>query len=72
MNNYKNLIIEKEQASLCKYAMFSCNTKGRQKPISEDLFRTEFQRDRDRIRSHLYADRHIVVTIVEFVYSNYE
>ena len=49
MNNYKNLIIEKEKASLCKYAMFSCNTKGRQKPISEDLFRTEFQRDRDRI-----------------------
>ena len=49
MNTYKNHFIEIEKQILSKYASLSCNTKGRDYPISEDNLRTEYQRDRDRI-----------------------
>lgn len=38
-----------EEQTLAPYAMLSSKTRGRQYPISPDEFRTEFQRDRDRI-----------------------
>ena len=38
-----------EEQSLSKFAVRSCDTKGRQKPLSPCDVRTEFQRDRDRI-----------------------
>lgn len=38
-----------EAQSLSEFAVRSCNTKGRQKPLSPCDVRTEFQRDRDRI-----------------------
>ena len=41
---YKN-----EELILGPYAFFSKNTKGREKPITPCLLRTDFQRDRDRI-----------------------
>ncbi|MBQ9264669.1 MAG: deoxyguanosinetriphosphate triphosphohydrolase [Clostridia bacterium] len=39
----------REKAYLSPYAVCSAETKGREKPISPDDMRTEFQRDRDRI-----------------------
>lgn len=38
-----------EESSLAPYAMLSSRTQGRDYPIEPDDFRTEFQRDRDRI-----------------------
>ncbi|MCD6385056.1 deoxyguanosinetriphosphate triphosphohydrolase [Candidatus Sumerlaeota bacterium] len=38
-----------EAETLAPYAMLSSQSRGRQYPISPDEFRTEFQRDRDRI-----------------------
>jgi len=38
-----------EESSLAPYAMLSSRTEGRDYPIEPDHFRTEFQRDRDRI-----------------------
>ncbi len=46
---YNEFFYEKEKAYLCEYAVFSDNSKGRQKPIDECSGRTDFQRDRDRI-----------------------
>ncbi len=40
---------EIERNTLSKYAFLTENTRGRDKPISPDDSRTEFQRDRDRI-----------------------
>ena len=40
---------QQERSTLSPYAKLSCETKGREKPISADDMRTEFQRDRDRI-----------------------
>ena len=40
---------QQEKAVLGPYAMLSSRTQGREKPISDDDMRTEFQRDRDRI-----------------------
>ncbi|MBR1586304.1 MAG: deoxyguanosinetriphosphate triphosphohydrolase [Clostridia bacterium] len=39
----------RERAYLSPYAVRSADTKGRDRPISPDHMRTEFQRDRDRI-----------------------
>lgn len=38
-----------ENDTLAAYAMRSCETRGRDYPVKPDEFRTEFQRDRDRI-----------------------
>jgi dGTPase len=38
-----------EHATLCDRAAFSDGTRGRQRPMEPDLYRTEYQRDRDRI-----------------------
>ncbi|MBI5505864.1 MAG: deoxyguanosinetriphosphate triphosphohydrolase [Deltaproteobacteria bacterium] len=38
-----------ERESLAGYAMLSCQSRGRQHPESEHVFRLVFQRDRDRI-----------------------
>ena len=40
---------ERERACLSPYAVCSADTRGREKPITPDSMRTEFQRDRDRI-----------------------
>lgn len=45
----KDKINEFEKAFLSPYATLSSESKGRLQPISEDLLRSEFQRDRDRI-----------------------
>ena len=38
-----------ERETLSPFAMLSSETKGRERPVSADDMRTEFQRDRDRI-----------------------
>ena len=48
----------RERAYLSKYAVCSADTKGRDRPISPDTLRTEFQRDRDRIL-HCKSFRHL-------------
>lgn len=40
---------QQERENLGPYARLSSETRGRERPISEDDMRTEFQRDRDRI-----------------------
>lgn len=40
---------QQESRTLSPYAQLSSRTRGREKPISSDDMRTEFQRDRDRI-----------------------
>ncbi len=45
----KERLEQQEKAVLGPYAMLSSRTKGREKPVSDDDMRTEFQRDRDRI-----------------------
>lgn len=45
----KKTLEDLEEKNLSKYACLSKNTKGRLYPISQDLLRTEYQRDRDRI-----------------------
>lgn len=40
---------ENERNTLSEYAQLVCNTKGREKPQEKCDFRTEYQRDRDRI-----------------------
>jgi dGTPase len=38
-----------EHSTLCERAAFSDGTRGRERPLELDLYRTEYQRDRDRI-----------------------
>ena len=38
-----------EHTTLCERAAFSDLTRGRERPLAPDLYRTEYQRDRDRI-----------------------
>src|SRR5262245_14046233 len=38
-----------ENETLAPYAMRSADSRGRDYPVNPDLWRTEFQRDRDRI-----------------------
>ncbi len=45
----KERLEEQERQTLSPFAKLSCETKGREKPVSSDDMRTEFQRDRDRI-----------------------
>ena len=45
----KERLEQQERAVLGSRAMLSCQSRGREKPISADDMRTEFQRDRDRI-----------------------
>ena len=49
MSDIKSFIYEREKQMLSPYAFFSENTAGRVKESSPCDFRTEFQRDRDRI-----------------------
>ncbi len=44
-----NTLLELEEKSLCEQAFKTKNTRGRQRQLSPDPIRTEFQRDRDRI-----------------------
>lgn len=48
-SNVKKLLLERENLILSKYATKSSETKGRLKEDSACPYRTEFQRDRDRI-----------------------
>lgn len=45
----RTMLEEREKATLSSYATLSSATKGREKPLTPDDMRTEFQRDRDRI-----------------------
>lgn len=45
----KERLEQQERAVLGPRAMLSCQSRGREKPISADDMRTEFQRDKDRI-----------------------
>lgn len=45
----KSMLEQAEYANLSPYAAKSANTKGRERPVSPDDMRTEYQRDRDRI-----------------------
>lgn len=47
--DYRKVVYEIEEKYLSPYACRSLQTKGRDKPISPCLIRTDFQRDRDRI-----------------------
>ena len=49
MPSVREQICERESAYLSAYAVVSANTKGRQREEEPCAFRTEFQRDRDRI-----------------------
>ena len=40
---------QQERQMLSPFAQLSCQSRGREHPISQDDMRTEFQRDRDRI-----------------------
>ncbi len=45
----RDLLYEREERTLSRYATFSRNTRGREQKIEESPIRTEFMRDRDRI-----------------------
>ena len=45
----KAMLEERERETLSPFAALSCQTRGRERPVSSDDMRTEFQRDRDRI-----------------------
>ena len=45
----KERLEAQERETLSPFAMLSSETKGRERPVSPDDMRTEFQRDRDRI-----------------------
>ncbi len=45
----RTMLEEREKGTLSPYATLSSATKGREKPLTTDDIRTEFQRDRDRI-----------------------
>ena len=45
----KERLENRERETLSPYAKLSCETRGRERAISSDDMRTEFQRDRDRI-----------------------
>ncbi|MBQ2696076.1 MAG: deoxyguanosinetriphosphate triphosphohydrolase [Clostridia bacterium] len=47
--NFKAYTEKLEETSLSEFAVRSCDTRGREKPIDPCYVRTEFQRDRDRI-----------------------
>lgn len=42
-------LYENEKLTLSPFAMYSKDTRGREKPIEEGKFRTEFMRDRDEL-----------------------
>ena len=45
----REMLEERERATLSPFASHASETRGREKPIAKDDLRTEFQRDRDRI-----------------------
>ena len=45
----RELFLEREKSVLSKYATLTANTKGREHPSEPCEYRTEFQRDRDKI-----------------------
>ncbi len=47
--NLEKLFLLREKTMLSPYAFLTENTKGRLSPVEKSPFRTEFQRDRDRI-----------------------
>ncbi len=49
MDFSKEMLYKRERELFCKYAVFSEDTKGREREIEECSFRTPFRRDRDRI-----------------------
>ncbi|MDO5022982.1 MAG: dNTP triphosphohydrolase, partial [Eubacteriales bacterium] len=46
---HKERLEQREMELLSPFAAKSSQSKGREKPITEDIMRTDFQRDRDRI-----------------------
>ncbi len=49
MSNICELFLDREAASLSRYAFLTRNTRGREQPYTPCENRTEYQRDRDRI-----------------------
>jgi len=49
MGSLTERFLERERESLSEFAFLTENTRGRTSPLSPSEFRTEFQRDRDRI-----------------------
>lgn len=49
MEDYRRMIEERERDTLSPYAMLSCMTRGRERPLDPCPIRTDFVRDRDRI-----------------------
>ncbi len=54
--NLSKIFLAREAETLSSRAFLTSSTKGRQYPVSESSFRTDFQRDRDRI-THARAFR---------------
>ena len=48
--DYREFIEEKEKEYLSPYAALSVNTRGRERPMKPCPIRTDYIRDRDRIR----------------------
>lgn len=49
MSNLCDIFLKSERDTLSSYAFLTENTKGRRFPLAPNDFRTEYQRDRDRI-----------------------
>ena len=47
--NIAELFLQREKEVLSPYAFLTANTQGRMRPTEPSTYRTEFQRDRDRI-----------------------
>ena len=47
--NIKEMLEQRERDTLSPFAVLSSESRGRERPVSSDDMRTEFQRDRDRI-----------------------
>ncbi|MBR4040642.1 MAG: deoxyguanosinetriphosphate triphosphohydrolase [Clostridia bacterium] len=45
----KAMLEQRERETLSPFASLSCESRGREQPVSSDDMRTEYQRDRDRI-----------------------
>lgn len=59
MSSIRELLYEREEEFLSRYATFSKNTKGRKTFVEPCTLRTDFQRDRDRI-THSKAFRRLM------------
>ena len=69
--NIKEMLEKRERESLSRYATLSEATRGRERELSADTMRTEFQRDRDRI-IHCKAFRRLMHKTQVFLSPEYD